>query len=191
QRFHCVERLLRVGVRRGCVDGLVCVCVGLRDDRLLRVGLGKSHSGQRDQNNGQHKTKGFHVSFSLRNSLLLYSRVRVIRWRPHLRPFSSNEPPASYTVLYNYNTRPHVKLFLYFPVPAAIRTGQRALVAHWQTAFHLNESSAYRSAKGSNPGVVAQPENNVTEIASCLKRGRGDLNLLQPLQFRCDLPLCT
>src|SRR5882724_8081357 len=32
---------------------------------LLSVGLGKSYGRERHQSNGQQKTKGFHVSFSL------------------------------------------------------------------------------------------------------------------------------
>jgi hypothetical protein len=36
----------------------------------LRVGLRESHGGERQQNNRQRKTQGFHVSFSLRRSLL-------------------------------------------------------------------------------------------------------------------------
>src|SRR5579863_6577147 len=54
QRFQVVEGLLRVRLWR----------VSLLRVSLVSVSLGKSHGGERHQNYGQHKTEGFHFSFS-------------------------------------------------------------------------------------------------------------------------------
>src|SRR6266849_3687884 len=101
--FHCVEGSLRLGLRRGSL--------GL--SHLVRFGLRESHGGERHQNNGQHKTKGFHVSFSLRNSFLPDLGSGLFAGSVTCDQSASTNP-SSYTVIANYNTTPDVKQFLIF-----------------------------------------------------------------------------
>src|SRR6476646_6660834 len=101
--FHCLEGSLRLGLRRGSF--------GL--SHLVRVGLRESHGGERHQNNGPHKTKGFHVSFSLRNSFLLDLRSGLFAGSVTCDQSASTKPSSS-TVIVNYSTSAGVKQFLCF-----------------------------------------------------------------------------
>src|SRR2546425_3586184 len=81
--FHGVEGTLRLGLRRG---SLGCV-------HLVRIGLRESQGGERHQNNEQHKTMGFHVSFSFMTLTCCFAlKSSVKSWRTQLRSLNSSEP---------------------------------------------------------------------------------------------------
>ena len=131
---HLHEPAFHLGLRRdGChvgfprtgqsfqfVEGLLCV--GLRY-RLLRARLRESHGGEGQQNKGQHKTKGFHVSFSLK-VLFFVLGSGFIRWRTQVAINQIQGTLHADTVIVNYITISRVKLFRIFFWSAAIPIAQ-------------------------------------------------------------------
>src|SRR5260370_1210108 len=90
---------------------------------LVRVRLREGHGGERHQNKGQHKTTGFHDSFSLRNSFLPDLGSGLFAGSVTCDQSALTNAP-SYTVIVNYNTISDVKQFLFSSLPAAIHIGQ-------------------------------------------------------------------
>src|SRR5712664_2787008 len=95
--FHGVEGRLRLGFRRGSLGRF----------HLMRVRLRESHGGERHQNNRQHSTNGFHVSFSL-------SFFTFGSGLPSHIQSASNHLGSTTSVIVNYNTIEVVKRFFCF-----------------------------------------------------------------------------
>src|SRR5205085_9727375 len=146
-------------LRKGCHVALPRTRQGFQFvERLLRVRLRKSHGRERHQNNGQHKTKGFHVSFSLRVHFFFCSQVRVICWRTSVASNHSDRPlrlihdawrrqsaRLESSVIVNYNTISDASFFFDFsfrPPRSAGTKGSRDQLAPIDTIsdngiFHL------------------------------------------------------